>query len=120
MKRNRPQHQLHWLNLRLSGLQISPFSSSAFHHLQSGNKEKKSLLTTTAQSRRAETSAKDVNPMSAVTSGIVPFVKQKKHLSQSVLLSSSADQGSPSWRQERISIQFLSMHKDFTPPVKNM
>lgn len=70
-------------------------------------KEKKSLLTT-AQSRRAETSAKDINPMSAVTSGIVPFVKQKKHSSQSVLLSSSADQGSPLWRQECIySIRFL-------------
>lgn len=40
---------------------------------------KKSLLTTIAQSRRAETSVKDLNQMSAVTSGIVPFVKQKKH-----------------------------------------
>lgn len=79
------------------------FSSSSIW-----KQRKKKTLTTTAQSRRAETSAKDINPMSAVKSGIVPFVKQKKHSSQSVLLSSSADQGSPSWRQERISIWFLS------------
>lgn len=77
-------------------------------------KQRKKLLlttttTTTAQSKRAETSVKDINPMSAVTSAIVPFVKKRKHSSQSVLLSSSADQGSPKWRKERISIRFLSL-----------